>query len=66
VSIGGCRVVVTGVSSGLGTHTVRHLVGLGAHVLAAARRADRLEELGRDGIRVNVIRPASSRPSPAG
>jgi len=45
VSIGGRRVVVTGGSSGLGAHTVRHLVGLGARVLAAARRIDRLELL---------------------
>ena len=45
MSIGGRRVVVTGGSSGLGAHTVRHLVGLGARVLAAARRIDRLELL---------------------
>jgi NAD(P)-dependent dehydrogenase (short-subunit alcohol dehydrogenase family) len=45
VSIEGRRVVVTGASSGLGAHTVRHLVGLGAHVLAAARRAERLAGL---------------------
>jgi meso-butanediol dehydrogenase/(S,S)-butanediol dehydrogenase/diacetyl reductase len=45
VSLEGRRVVVTGASSGLGAHTVRHLVGLGAYVLAAARRADRLHGL---------------------
>jgi NAD(P)-dependent dehydrogenase (short-subunit alcohol dehydrogenase family) len=43
MSIAGRRIVVTGASSGLGDHTVRHLVGLGANVLAAARRADRLD-----------------------
>jgi len=48
VSIEGCRIVVTGASSGLGAHAVRHLVGLGAHVLAAARRFDRLERLAAD------------------
>lgn len=37
------RIVVTGASSGLGAHTVRHLVERGALVLAAARRLDRLE-----------------------
>lgn len=41
----GRRVIVTGASSGLGAHVVRHLVGLGANVLAAARRADRLAAL---------------------
>jgi NAD(P)-dependent dehydrogenase (short-subunit alcohol dehydrogenase family) len=45
VSIEGRRVVVTGASSGLGAYAVRHLVGLGARVLAAARRIDRLELL---------------------
>ena len=31
------RTIVTGGFSGLGAHTVRHLAGLGAHVLVAAR-----------------------------
>jgi len=48
MSLAGVRIVVTGASSGLGAHAVRHLVGLGAHVLAAARRADRLERLAAD------------------
>lgn len=39
------RIVVTGASSGLGAHTVRQLVAGGAHVLAVARRQDRLERL---------------------
>ena len=39
------RIVVTGASSGLGAHTVRRLVAGGAHVLAVARRQDRLERL---------------------
>ncbi|HSL97144.1 MAG TPA: SDR family oxidoreductase [Candidatus Deferrimicrobiaceae bacterium] len=43
--LAGCRVIVTGASSGLGAHTVRHLVGLGGNVLAAARRGDRLSTL---------------------
>ena len=45
MSLAGRRIVVTGASSGLGAHTVRHLAGLGADVLAAARRVDRLELL---------------------
>lgn len=41
----GRRIVVTGASSGLGSYTVRHLVELGASVLAVARREDRLVRL---------------------
>jgi meso-butanediol dehydrogenase/(S,S)-butanediol dehydrogenase/diacetyl reductase len=48
LSIEGRRIIVTGASSGLGAYAVRHLVGLGAHVLAAARRVDRLERLAAD------------------
>jgi NAD(P)-dependent dehydrogenase (short-subunit alcohol dehydrogenase family) len=48
MSIAGCRVIVTGASSGLGAHAVRHLASLGAHVLAVARRVDRLERLAAD------------------
>jgi len=39
------RVLVTGASSGLGAHFVRLLAGHGAHVVAAARRLDRLNAL---------------------
>jgi NAD(P)-dependent dehydrogenase (short-subunit alcohol dehydrogenase family) len=45
VPLEGRRIVVTGASSGLGAHTVRHLAGLGADVLAVARREDRLAGL---------------------
>jgi len=45
MSLAGRRIVVTGASSGLGAHTVRLLVERGAHVLAAARRNDRLAAL---------------------
>jgi len=44
----GKRVVVTGASSGLGAHFVRLLAGHGAHVVAAARRLDRLTQLADD------------------
>ena len=45
MTVEGLRIVVTGASSGLGAHAVRHLVRGGAHVVAAARRVDRLERL---------------------
>jgi NAD(P)-dependent dehydrogenase (short-subunit alcohol dehydrogenase family) len=48
VSLEGRRIVVTGASSGLGAHTVRHLAGLGASVLAVARREDRLARLAEE------------------
>mgnify|MGYP002476451140 CR=1 FL=1 len=35
VSLADRRIIVTGASSGLGAHIVRHLAGLGASVLAA-------------------------------
>jgi NAD(P)-dependent dehydrogenase (short-subunit alcohol dehydrogenase family) len=48
MSIADRRIVITGASSGLGAHAVRHLAGLGASVLAVARRADRLERLAQE------------------
>ncbi len=48
MSLTGRRVVVTGASSGLGAHTVRLLATQGAHVVAVARRLDRLEALAAD------------------
>lgn len=43
----GRTAVVTGASSGLGGEMARALAGAGAHVIAVARREDRLRELGR-------------------
>ena len=45
MSVSGRRIIVTGASSGLGAHTVRALADDGAHVLAVARRLDRLDRL---------------------
>ncbi|MGK8439682.1 SDR family oxidoreductase [Ectopseudomonas hydrolytica] len=44
-NISGKVVVITGASSGLGEATARHLSQLGAKVVLAARRKDRLEQL---------------------
>jgi NAD(P)-dependent dehydrogenase (short-subunit alcohol dehydrogenase family) len=45
LTIEGRRVIVTGASSGLGAEAVRLLARRGAHVLAVARRVERLEAL---------------------
>lgn len=41
----GKRILVTGASSGLGAHFTTVLAGQGAHIVAAARRLERLEAL---------------------
>jgi short-subunit dehydrogenase len=45
-TISGLRVIVTGASSGIGRALVIELIRHGAKVVAMARRADRLQELG--------------------
>lgn len=47
--------VVTGASSGIGAATVRLLAESGYHVIAAARRKDRLEELAKDNSNIEIF-----------
>ena len=46
--VNGRVAIVTGASSGLGARFVRTLAGAGATVVAAARRADRLDGLAHE------------------
>ena len=47
-AISGKIIVITGASSGMGEAVARHLAGKGAKVVAAARRAERIEALVAD------------------
>ena len=47
-NIEGKVVIITGASSGLGESTARHLANLGATVVIAARRKDRLDKIARE------------------
>jgi short-subunit dehydrogenase len=48
MKIDGAVCIVTGASSGIGAATARQLSGLGAKVVLAARRTDRLDAVARD------------------
>ncbi|GGP21583.1 MULTISPECIES: SDR family oxidoreductase [Silvimonas] len=60
MSIAGKVIVITGASSGLGEATARHLSGLGASVVLAARRVEKLQAIAEDirakGGKVEVVK----------
>ena len=45
MSVAGMKILVTGASSGIGAHIANFLVSAGAHVAAAARRVETLQEM---------------------
>jgi NADP-dependent 3-hydroxy acid dehydrogenase YdfG len=47
--------VVTGASSGIGAATAKLLAANGFHVIAAARRMDRLEELAKSDSNIEIV-----------
>lgn len=49
MSVEGMKVLVTGASSGIGEHIAKFLASAGAHVMAAARRQDKLDALAETG-----------------
>jgi NAD(P)-dependent dehydrogenase (short-subunit alcohol dehydrogenase family) len=53
--------IVTGASSGLGAQFAKVLAGAGAHVVASARRLERLEELARDQGAIYPVRSDVTR-----
>jgi NAD(P)-dependent dehydrogenase (short-subunit alcohol dehydrogenase family) len=56
MSLSGSKILVTGASSGIGAHVVRFLAREGAHVVAAARRAEALSALAEEcGGRVRAL-----------
>ena len=60
-NISGKVVVITGASSGLGEATARHLAALGARVVLAARRKDKLDALVTE-LTMQVVRQSRIRP----
>ena len=48
IDLTGKTVLITGASRGIGEATARHVAGLGAHVVLAARSCDAVEQIAKD------------------
>jgi len=61
-SLAGMTIAITGASSGIGAALARHLHARGAHVVLAARRLDRLQELAKELPGAQIIVADVSKP----